>query len=282
MLYRERTTGTLELTELWLTPGSRSGHYIHLRCGLVSDVNTPLKKSPPLGEFLWREGFLANSAYRTLMAHLGNHDARQTGEILVAERLADPAIVEAALRVQVKLKLDALFDLPDALVTFHAAGAPKRHARRIHPLTTKDFLAGRPRTRDRVPTSEVRPKTRSAPAEVFYSYESPAASARSNTPPPPRTNDPHSGQHPQAEAPKTAGRAKPASRFLHLAPDVRQRALNKLGLPLTADESDVKRAFRKLAVELHPDKHVAAPAPHRDRNAAKFAEVSEAYHLLVA
>jgi hypothetical protein len=264
MLHRERTTGTLELTELWLTPGSRSGHYIHLRCGLVSDVNTPLQKSPPLGEFLWREGFLANSAYRTLMAHLGNHDARQTGEILVAERLADPAIVEAALRVQVKLKLDALFELTDALVTFHAAGAPKRHARRIHPLTTKDFLTGRPRARDRVPTSEVRPKTRSAPADVFYSYESPSTSARAN------------------EAPKTAGRAKPVSRFLHLAPEVRQRALSKLGLPLTADESDVKRAFRKLAVELHPDKHVRSPATHRDHNAARFAEVSEAYHLLVA
>ena len=84
MLDRGRTTGTLELTELWLTPGTRSGHYVHLRSGLVADVETPLSKTPPLGEFLRREGFLSSTGYRTLLGYLVSHDRLSTGEILVA------------------------------------------------------------------------------------------------------------------------------------------------------------------------------------------------------
>ncbi|MBK9260493.1 MAG: J domain-containing protein [Polyangiaceae bacterium] len=282
MLHRERTTGTLELTELWHTPGTRSGHYVHLRSGLVVDVETPLSKTPPLGEFLRREGFLSNTGYRVLMGHLEKHDRRSTGEILVAERLADAAIVEAALRVQVRMKLDVLFHLTEALVTFHAAGPPKRAARRIHPLTPRDFLVGRPRARDRAPTSEVRPRTRPAVwSEPFYTYERANDASQSRTPPPSSARTTQAKAHHEGP-PHVSGRAKPTSTFLHLAPDVRRRALSKLGLPMTADEADVKRAFRKLAVELHPDKHATAPALHRDRSAARFAEVSEAYHLLVA
>jgi DnaJ domain len=280
MLHRESTTGTLELTERWLTPGSRSGHYVHLRSGLVADVETNRSKTPPLGEFLRREGFLTDAGYRTLIGWLGKRDRRSTGEILVTERLADAAIVEAALRVQVRMKLDALFDLTDALVTFHAAGPPKRAARRVHPLTPRDFLFGKPRARDRSPTSEVRPRTRPMIwPDVFHMYDPPFENSPP-TPPPP--SDVRHKQTHHADPPTPGGRAKPAARFLHLAPDIRQRALNKLGLPMTADESDVKRAFRKLAVELHPDKHATAPSTQRDRSAARFAEVSEAYHLLVA
>jgi hypothetical protein len=279
MLHRERTTGTLELTELWHTPGTRSGHYIHLRSGLVFDVETSLSKTPPLGEFLRREGFLSTAAYRTLLTHLSNRDRRSSGEILVAERLADAAIVESALRVLVRMRLDVLFNLNDAFVTFHAAGPPKRAARRVPPLMPRDFLAGRPRARDRAPMSESR--SRMDPVtwpEGFHSYEPRFETTHSTTPPP---SGAYAKSH-QPDAPPSASRAKPAQRFLHLAPDVRRRALSKLGLPMTADESDVKRAFRKLAVELHPDKHATAPATHRDRSAARFAEVSEAYHLLVA
>ncbi len=280
MLHRESTTGTLELTERWLTPGSRSGHYVHLRSGLVSDIETNLSKTPPLGEFLRREGFLTDAGYRTLIALLSKHDRRSTGEILVTERLADAAIVEAALRVQVRMKLEALFNLTDALVTFHAAGPPKRAARRVPPLAPRDFLLGKPRARDRVPASEVRPRTHPVIwPDVFHTYESPFESSPPTTPPPSGVRQ---KQTHHVDPPTPIGRAKPASRFLHLALDVRQRALNKLGLPLTADENDVKRAFRKLAVELHPDKHSMAPSTHRDRSAARFAEVSEAYHLLVA
>ncbi len=282
MLHRECTSGTLELTERWLAPGGSRGHFVHLRSGLVVDVETNLSKTPPLGEFLRREGFLTNTGYRTLVALLGKRDRRSTGEILVAERLADAAIVEAALRVQVRMKLDALFDLHDALITFHASGPPKRGARRVHPLTPRDFLHGRPRTRDRSPTSEVRPRTSVRDwTDDFHTFDTPFE-VQANATPPPGSARAHHARTPDSDAAGPKSGTKSKARFLHLAPDVRQRALSKLGLPMTADEHDVKRAFRKLAVELHPDKHVAAPMNHRERSAARFAEVSEAYHLLVA
>ena len=253
MLHRESTTGTLELTERWLMPGSMSGHYVHLRSGLVSDVETNRSKMPPLGEFLRREGFLTDAGYRSLMRCLGKRDRRSTGEILVTERLADAAIVEAALRVQVRMKLEVLFDLTDALVTFHAAGPPKRAARRVLPLTPRDFLIGKPRARDRGPTSEVRPQTRPATyPDVFHTYE-PSFETWPPTTPTPSNVHARRTRTPHVDAPSANSQAKPAARFLHLAPEVRQRALHKLGLPTTADENDVKRAFRKLAVELHPD-----------------------------
>lgn len=280
MLHRESTTGTLELTERWLMPGSSSGHCVHLRSGLISDVETNLSRMPPLGEFLKREGFLTEAGFRMLITLLGKQDRRSSGEILVAERLADAAIVEAALRVQVRMKLDALFELPEALVTFHAAGAPKQAARRVHPLTPRDFLFGRPRARDRIPMSEIRPRSRIYP-DVFYTYE-PPRDLKSSTTPPPGSTKAQQPRTPHSTPPPPSSQAKPSAGFLHLAPDVRHRALTKLGLPLNADENDVKRAFRKLALELHPDKHVTASSTHRERSAARFAEVSEAYHLLVA
>jgi DnaJ domain len=281
MLHRESTTGTLELTERWLTPAASTGHYVHLRSGLVTDVETNLSKTPRLGEFLRREGFLTDNGFRRLVMLISQRDRRSTGEILVNERLADAAIVEAALRVQVRMKLDVLFDMSEALVSFHAAGPPKRSARRVHPLTPRDFLFGRPRARDRSPVSGVRPRTGSVTsADTFESYES-SFDSTSWTPPPGSVHA-RQGRPQHADAPRSNSNGPASSRFVHLAPDVRQKALNKLGLPLTADENDVKRAFRKLAVELHPDRHVAASTSHRERSAARFAEVSEAYHLLVA
>ncbi len=45
-----------------------------------------------------------------------------------------------------------------------------------------------------------------------------------------------------------------------------------LGVPRTANEEDIKKAFRKLAHEHHPDKKTG--------NEAKFKEVNEAYQIL--
>ena len=47
---------------------------------------------------------------------------------------------------------------------------------------------------------------------------------------------------------------------------------NILGVPKGANKDDIKKAFRKLAHEFHPDK--------KDGNEAKFKEVSEAYSVL--
>jgi curved DNA-binding protein CbpA len=59
-------------------------------------------------------------------------------------------------------------------------------------------------------------------------------------------------------------------------------ALRKLGLPPDADDTTIRRAFKRLAMELHPDRHSTSPEEIRARNAARFAEASAAYHLLVA
>ena len=47
-----------------------------------------------------------------------------------------------------------------------------------------------------------------------------------------------------------------------------------LGVPRDASDADVKKAFRRLARELHPDVSVAAGTEHR------FREVAEAYEVL--
>ena len=45
-----------------------------------------------------------------------------------------------------------------------------------------------------------------------------------------------------------------------------------LGVPKTASADEIKRAFRKKAVQYHPDKS--------DGDEAKFKEVNEAYEVL--
>eukprot|EP00672_Neobodo_designis_P018190 CAMPEP_0174827146 /NCGR_PEP_ID=MMETSP1114-20130205/521_1 /TAXON_ID=312471 /ORGANISM="Neobodo designis, Strain CCAP 1951/1" /LENGTH=385 /DNA_ID=CAMNT_0016060753 /DNA_START=131 /DNA_END=1288 /DNA_ORIENTATION=- len=50
-----------------------------------------------------------------------------------------------------------------------------------------------------------------------------------------------------------------------------------LGVPREASASDIKRAYKKLALQYHPDKN---PEAERDRCEAKFKEVSRAYEVL--
>ncbi len=45
-----------------------------------------------------------------------------------------------------------------------------------------------------------------------------------------------------------------------------------LGIPRTASEEEIKKAFRKLAHEYHPDKKTG--------NEEKFKEINEAYQIL--
>lgn len=49
-----------------------------------------------------------------------------------------------------------------------------------------------------------------------------------------------------------------------------------LGLPRTCSQDDIKRAYRRLAVQYHPDKH----PENKEEFEKKFQEISEAYSIL--
>ncbi|BBN68469.1 Chaperone DnaJ-domain superfamily protein [Prunus dulcis] len=53
-----------------------------------------------------------------------------------------------------------------------------------------------------------------------------------------------------------------------------------LGLPRSASKEEIKEAFRKLAVKLHPDKH-STPKAVRESTTLRFKQVSEAYQVLI-
>ena len=74
--------------------------------------------------------------------------------------------------------------------------------------------------------------------------------------------------------------ARPAPRAT--LDDPRERARRLLGIPTGAETGDVRRAFRRMASAIHPDRLAAAPVDEQRRQAARFAELSAAYHLLVA
>lgn len=249
-LHRNRITGLLELWEIGgagPVPGGR--HRVHLSCGLVTDVETRAPV-PPLGEILRHQGRLGIDGIHRMLRRVAAGDGRRAGEILLEEGLIDRDLLDSALRAQLWARLDALFHIKDATVRFHTARpAP---AGRASALAPGDFLPGRPRARDggRAPSSAPR---HAAPARQ-------APPARQN----PRRTDSYS-------------EASIAARH----DETRARALRTLGLPPGVDGAEVRRAFRRLASELHPDRQATAPLDVQQRSAARFAELTEAYHWLV-
>ncbi|MFT3770739.1 MAG: J domain-containing protein [Minicystis sp.] len=156
--------------------------------------------------------------------------------------------VETALAASLREGLDALFTLEDATITFRTARPvvlPKV------PLLPRDFLHGRPRARDRGAGGA----TRGQPHEArSAAYE---ARAHEETPP-------------------------PRSAVRPVMDDARERARRALGISGDADLSEVRRAFRRLASALHPDRLGEGSPEEQRRRAQRFAELSAAYHLLVA
>lgn len=140
-LHRARASGVLELVEV---RGATSGrvHRIHLASGLVAHVESALRV-PRLGELLRREGLLSDEGVRHLARPPGG---RRAGEILVDSGLASERLVSAALRRQLRLRLDALFSVEEAQLRFRAfvRGLP---AASSLPLSPREFLHGRPRAR---------------------------------------------------------------------------------------------------------------------------------------
>jgi hypothetical protein len=232
-LHRERITGTIELSEI---NGPRAcgvpgrSHRVHLHGGLVVAVETAIPVLP-IGEVLQREGLASREVVRQLVSRIQAGDRRVAGEILASAGLASAAAVRAALRAQLRDRVEALFALfsaGDARVLFRTA-RPLPEAMRGAPLDPREFLHGRPRSRD-------------------------GRGARPVDPPRPAT----------------------------LVEDPADRARRLLGLSRGAAVGDVRRAFRRLAGALHPDRFDGAAAADRERQAARFAELSAAYHLLVA
>ncbi|KAM3339745.1 chaperone protein dnaJ 72 [Capsicum galapagoense] len=54
-----------------------------------------------------------------------------------------------------------------------------------------------------------------------------------------------------------------------------------LGLTKSASKEEIKLAFRKLAMEFHPDKHAHSSNQLKENATFKFKQVSEAYEILI-
>ncbi|KAJ8570551.1 hypothetical protein K7X08_037523 [Anisodus acutangulus] len=54
-----------------------------------------------------------------------------------------------------------------------------------------------------------------------------------------------------------------------------------LGLTRSASKEEIKQAFRKLAMEFHPDKHAHSSHRLKENATLKFKQVSEAYETLI-
>lgn len=277
ILYRGNATGVLELSEIAASNGAtRHGraHRIHLLSGLVAGVETELEVTP-IGELLARSGKLDARAIEVMLYRMALGDPRPAGEILVSMGAIAPDTLIQGLRAQLHAKVEAVYrGLADARVTFRTSRPLPRDVLRIGTLMPRDFLHGRQRKRDR------RAQARPAPPPPPSAREPRRAAGGwgihdrvgSETPPP-------SSGHRVRDNASSNARTPPASPPPTLP---RLAALRTLGLPVDADEVSVKRAFKKLAMEMHPDRYATSPETVRAKHAARFAEASAAYHLLVA
>lgn len=285
-LHRSRTTGLLELYEVpgaisSAVPGRR--HRIHLFCGLVAGVETSLPHAP-LGRVLETKGLLRPEALADLLARIAAGDPRLAGEILVEDGLAPKPIVDLGLRAQLREKIDVVYTLKDADVRFHTARPLSEAARRAGLLGSSEFLHGRPRTRDRVANNAWKtpgrpfgePERRVSPNRP-WAHRTSSARPHQNAPDADdlRSDDDDDSPFSEVRYRKAPADARPAD-------EPRARALRLLGLEREADLPTIRKAFREIAVKLHPDRFATAPAAMRAQKSALFAEVSAAYHLLVA
>jgi DnaJ-domain-containing protein 1 len=224
-LHRGRATGLLELIEVpvGFTAVPGRAHGVHFASGVITAVDTVLG-AHRLGDLLRSRGLLDDPGARRLAECLARGDRRPAGEILAAEGLVPRGVVTAALRGQLRSKLDALFRLEDAAVRFRVA-RPRPHA--TIPLTPSEFLHGRVRHRDR------------------------GVEAAADDKPNQAALDPR-----------------------------RSAALAALGVGDDATPETIRRAFRRLAADLHPDRHAGTGDAERERRTAMFARITAAYHAL--
>lgn len=290
-LYRGSATGVLELFEIAATAGTRHGrsHRIHLLSGLVAGVETDLSITP-IGELLVRQGKLDPRAVDAMLYRMAIGDPRPAGAILVSMGAVASDALVAGLRAQLSARMEAIYkSLTDARVTFRTSRPLPKDALRIGPLMPRDFLHGRRRKRDIAPSARAPQSPPQSTREPWWQTNgwgaynradhdaAPQSAAPQSAPPhsvPPHSVPPHS------VPPQSGPRARSQAASPPSSP--RDAAWRLLGLAEGADELSLRRAFKKLAMELHPDRHATAPEEVRAKNAARFAEVSAAFHLLVA
>jgi DnaJ-domain-containing protein 1 len=145
-LHRAEASGVLELVEASGASAGRS-HRVYLARGFVDGVETDLEHAR-IGELLHERKLIDRAALATLLRCVLEQPERRAGEILVSEKLASTGVVSAALRLQLRARLDAMFRLSDASVRFHVR-RPAGFAPSGLLLSPRDFLHGRPRTRAR-------------------------------------------------------------------------------------------------------------------------------------
>jgi len=239
-IFREGASGVLELTELH---GPRSGmvHRVHLVSGLVVQVDAAFPGTR-LGDMLLQSGLVDPSRIRRCATLLATTKSVRMGQLLLDSGALSEFALSEALRLQRKERLERLFELEDARVTFHVA----RKVSGRDALPPPQFLHGRKRHRDRPIAKSAERRQSAAPR--------PSATA-------------------------TVHAAEPG--MVRRDP-ARSRALATLGLDLSADSASVKRAFRDLARSLHPDCHPGVTANERAELMRSFAEITAAYHTLVA
>jgi len=148
-LHRSGLSGTLELVE---DRGVQAGrrHRVHLAQGLVERVETDLPVAR-LGEILLRQGFVSRPLLDRIAAHAGRSSAGMLGQLLLRERVITRDVLSAALRHQLRRRLDSLFNLSSAAVRFRVPRPDARDASGI-PLSPREFLHGRPRREPRQDT----------------------------------------------------------------------------------------------------------------------------------
>ncbi len=242
-LHRAAVTGSLELVEAPARRAERR-HLVELWEGAVTSVQSPGDTS--LGEALVRATGepLASRRARALGAVFATCPSEAACLALIRSRaLIPPAELAGLLRELTRARLERLFALEDAALRFHACGA-------------LDAASAA------VPSANASPSGRRLQRETTL----PVADVLHGRP---RARD----------RARPAGERAPAGDTRRAAPG-RARALRVLGLDPHADAEAVRRAFRRLAAEAHPDRGATGPSSEQRRLAERFVELAAAYHAL--
>ena len=213
-LSRAAATGVLSL----LRPNG-SEHQIFMRAGSPRAV---LSDGPRIGDFLSREAWLSEERLDRAIARQRAGDVRLLGE-LVCDTVEEYARVREGVRQQTKLRLEQLYAVTEARISFRSALFDDvvdrtwlRAVSTASALSPAEFLEGRPRARAR------RPEAR----------------------------------------------------------DERHAALRLLGLDREASADAIRSAFKRLVLEMHPDR--AQSEDDRLDRTARLARLTAAYQRLTS